>query len=199
MLKFLLLFIVVFQAQADSEFGENYINVTKEARLEEEAKRKKEAEVKKLPDSFFTTMIPDALKDKIAEVIKSNPFSLMERSDVEKFVLMKMSGTAFGDLLERNERVRNIFVEILVDKKAFPSLLGILAQTDKMKKFSFVFLFVFILSFIFNLRNSNKGLMKRIMFKFSIMISATTINFFAFYFIFKKELDPLVTTISRAW
>lgn len=146
-------------------------------------------------NSMFTDMLPKVMKDQLAEILKDNPFSKMEKEAVKTLAKSMVKGQKFGEYLDKNPKALDCFVTWLRDKKAMPAFLSIVNKPDKMKIFSGIFIFVFIVSFLFNLKNSKSNILVRLVNKLCIFVCATTVNLGSFYFIFRDELDPTIKII----
>lgn len=150
-----------------------------------------------IQDSFLTKMMNEKTKQALAQMISDNPFSKMSEGELKSFLRSRFEGNALGRTMEKNPRAFSAFVDVLRDKKALPSLLGIVNKPKKVKLFSYIALGIFIAIFIFNLMNSKKGLLRRIFTKLFIGLFGSVCNLTAFYILFKEELTPTVDIVLK--
>ena len=168
-----------------------------EDEIEEEAYEAPLAPPVKIKDSYLTKVMNNAAKQFLGQFLAENPFSRMSHEELKSLLLDKLGGQAVGNVLEKNPKFLNMSVDILRDRKALPSVIGLVNKPEKIKTYGIVVVVVFVLVFIFNLMNSKGNLFKRILMKMSIGLGAFVINISAALYIFSEELSPMLDIIYK--
>lgn len=161
--------------------------------------QKENTDTSEIKDNFFTKMLNDNMKVAAAKMMRSNPFSSMDKEELRSMLVGRTAGTKLGNFLKNSPRLVTVLVDIAHDEKAIPSFISLINKPGKIKMYGFVVGSVFVIAFILNLFNSKSSLLKRVVNKFLIMGCAATINFGAFYFIFKQELQPTLNIIFQTF
>ena len=76
----------------------------------------------KIQDSFLTKIMNKGAKEYVRRFLNQNPFSNMSRSELRSLVLARLEGQPFGNFLKERPKFLDMFVDILRDRKALPSL-----------------------------------------------------------------------------
>lgn len=147
-----------------------------------------------LPD--MNAPMSDLMKGAMKEFLKENPLSKLPPEEVKSMIMVQVTGKPMEQVFKKNPKLLDFVVAWLRDKKALPSLMGILNKQKELKQYGIAFFVVFILSFILNLM-SKGTLISRIFKKILITIGALSLNFGIFYWFFRAELSPTVDIIFR--
>lgn len=158
---------------------------------------KKDVPKVKLKESYLTKMMNAQTKSLVANLMTESPFAGMQRKELEAVFMAKNEGNPLGSLLKRNEKVKNIILDVLQHEKALPNIVGLLNKPEKMKYMGIFVAVVLALAFLFNLYNSKGSIFKRILFKFGIGIGAGIANLSCFIFLFHEELTPTISIIFK--
>jgi hypothetical protein len=158
---------------------------------------KKDVPPVKLKESYLTKMMNAQTKALVSSMMAQSPFAGMQRKELEAVFIAKNEGNPLGALLKKNEKVKNIILDVLLHEKALPNIIGLLNKPEKVKYMGIFVVVVFALAFLFNLYNSKGNLFKRILFKFGIGIGAGILNLGCFIFLFHEELTPTISIIFR--
>ena len=151
----------------------------------------------KIQDSFLTKIMNKGAKEYVRRFLSQNPFSNMSRSELRSLVLARLEGQPFGNFLKERPKFLDMFVDILRDRKALPSLIGMINKPEKVKKYGIVLICVIVSVFFLNLMNSKGNIFRRILVKMSIGIAAFAANVISFYVIFKDEVTPTLDIILK--
>lgn len=157
---------------------------------------KKNKEIEKLNsqigNSFFGGMVSAEMKAQIAEMITDNPFQHMSDEQV-KGLLVSRVGKSFED----NPKLLSGVSEWIRDENALPDFMAIIGESEKLKTYGICFIVVFVSAFLINLKNGNKSLFKRLIYKLVLMMSTTVINVGIFFFLFQENLTPTVNILKK--
>ncbi|MBC76184.1 MAG: hypothetical protein CME64_09230 [Halobacteriovoraceae bacterium] len=151
----------------------------------------------KIEDSFISKIMNNASKKFIGRFLKQNPFSNMSKSELQSLVLSRLEGQPFGDFLKEKPKFLDMFIDILRDRRALPSLLSLVNKPEKVKKYGMILIGVFVSVFFLNLFNSKGNIFRRILVKMCIGIAAFSANIISFYVIFKDELTPTLDIVLK--
>ena len=151
----------------------------------------------KMSKNFFTNMMNDRMKVAAMQMMEENPFSKISKEELRQSIIEKIQNSKASNFILSKPKLIDAIVEVAHDEKTIPKLLGIINKPDVIKKYGIIVLAVTICAFILNLLNSKKSILKRILLKLCIMLVASTINFAAFYFLFREELKPTIDAIFR--
>lgn len=209
MITRLLLFVFLLTLNISGAYADNKDELNSEldkneseildffSKAESEKVKSESSSDKKIPieDSFIGKYLNSAMKDAVKKLLKDNPFSKMSEEEVSSMIKVRFEGKAFGKMMEEKPGILKGMTAWIRDKKAVPSLFGVLNRPDKVKKYSIVFFIVFGISFLLGLRNSGNGFMKRLFYKVLITITAMGINLTAFFIIFREEVGPTVKIV----
>lgn len=159
--------------------------------------QKKDVPKVKLKESYLTNMMNARTKNLVASLMTESPFAGMQRKELEAVFMAKNEGNPLGSLLKKNEKIKNIILDVLQHEKALPNIVGLLNKPEKMKYMGIFVAVVLALAFLFNLYNSKGSIFKRILFKFGIGIGAGLANLGCFIFLFHDELTPTISIILK--
>lgn len=152
---------------------------------------------KGIDDNFLSKMMDKKMKEKLAEMMKQNPLSMMSKGELEDKIMENSKNTALGRVLEKNPKLKVTLVEFAHDKDALPGLVSIINKPKKMRYYGFCLIAILVGAFIFNLMNTKGSLIKRIGLKLALGATTFTLNISAFYFFFHEELAPTVAVLKR--
>lgn len=150
-----------------------------------------------IKESYLSNVMSSDAKKFVAEFLRKNPFSEVPAPELRALVSARLNGIPFGKMLDNNPKLMDMFVELLRDKKAIPSLLSLINKPEKVKQFGIFALAVFVMVFILNLFNSKGNIFKRILIKMSIGLTAFTCNLVAIYVIFGEEIQPTLNIVLK--
>lgn len=159
--------------------------------------QKKDVPKVKLKESYLTKMMNAQTKSLVSSLMTESPFAGMQRKELEAVFIAKNEGNPLGSLLKKNEKIKNIILDVLQHEKALPNIVGLLNKPEKMKYMGIFVAVVLALAFLFNLYNSKGSIFKRILFKFGIGIGAGLANLGCFIFLFHDELTPTISIILK--
>jgi len=155
--------------------------------------------MKNLDGNPLLKMLSPQQREAAAKMMKQNPFATMKKDAIKNIILTKMDAKKpAGKFLHDNPKLVDVTAEWIIDDKAIPAFISIINKPDKAKIMGGVVVGVFITVFLLNLKNSKNNILKRIFFKIVLMLGSATVNFSAFYLIYKEELGPTVDVISRS-
>lgn len=131
----------------------------------------------------------------IKEFHENNPFSKMDRKQIEDVIKEKASGTKLGDILSTSPKAMDLLVNIIRDDRALPYMLGILNQRHKMQVYGYVSLVLFIATLLMNMFVRKKK-QEPFYLRWSrtiFMQAVLSVGLFIFFYIlFRRELEPLM-------
>ncbi len=152
---------------------------------------------KGINQNFLLGMMPAHIKGMLGKMMKENPLSFMKRGEIKDIIVQRTEGKPLGSFLKNNPKILNTIIDICHDKKAIPSFISIINQPLKTKLYGALFLVLIIVIFILNLKNSNKSLFKRILFKLFLTGMSLSINLILFIGIFYDELKPTFDILKK--
>jgi hypothetical protein len=126
--------------------------------------------------------------------LKSPPLELISRT-----ILEKVKGTYAETFLQDHPRLLACVSDIIRDKRAMASALGIFLRKDDLKIYSAIWIGFLILSWLFKkiFLNPKWGRGKTFIMSLSISLVFTGASFYTFYKMFESELSPTKTIIER--
>lgn len=148
-------------------------------------------------ESFVSKMMTGVMKKAVNEFLKENPFSKMDRAEVKSMIEVRTQGLPVSKLFQKNPKILDMLVDWLRDKKALPSLMGIVNKPDEVKIYGIIVTVIFVLSFMLNLVNSKGNLLRRIFRKIGIFLGAMTVNIGAFAYLFSEEIKPSLDIVWK--
>ena len=130
----------------------------------------------------------------LKKTLENNPLVHSSPEEVRKLILDKYKGKPVGKFLADSPRILELFVDILRDKKALPSLIGVFSKKEDLKLYMYIWIGILIGTWLFK-----KYVVKKKSFLKTIMISLLTsaISLLIFYSMFFDELSPTVEIIAR--
>lgn len=152
---------------------------------------------KGIDENFLSKMMDKKMKEKLAEMMKQNPLSMMSKGELEDKIMENSKNTALGRVLVKNPKLKIALVEFAHDKDALPGLVSIINKPKKLRYYGFCLIAILVGAFIFNLMNTKGSLIKRIGLKLALGVTTFVLNISAFYFFFHEELEPTVVVLKR--
>lgn len=193
--------------------------------LEEDRKKSTEAAVKldetknQMTEAVFNA--PEELKklghetisgaslmdEKVVMVLKKmleqNAMSKASDAEVKAMIMEKAKGSAIEKFLVDHPKVTNMFVEILKDSKAMPSLVGVFLRKDDLKVYGLIWLGLMIFAWLFKktLYKKNKKWTsgQRMLVSLLVSIGITFTSLTIFYNMFHDEISPTAKIIVKHW
>lgn len=157
------------------------------------------AELKKLGHENITPEI--FLDEKVipifTRVFKENHLKDLPRDQVRATIMEKFQGHPLERFFKRFPRVLEVFVDLLRDPDAFPSLLQIFKRKQDLKNYGLILLGVMIALFFFKRKFIPKTIpfYKRIPLSILVSLGFLIFSFGFFYYTFKAETGPAVKVI----
>lgn len=158
------------------------------------------AELKKLGHEEIS---PDIFLDEkvipiFTRVFKENHLKDMPREQVRATILEKFQNHPLEKFFKRFPKVLEIFVDLLRDPEAFPSLLQIFARKEDLKKYGYILFGIMIFLFFAKRKFIPKTLpfYKRISLSILVSICFMIFTFGFFYYTFKAETGPALKVIT---
>lgn len=158
------------------------------------------AELKKLGHDNIT---PDIFLDEkvipiFTRVFKENHLKNLPRDEVRATVLEKFKGHPLERFFKRFPKVLEVFVDLLRDQDAFPSLLQIFKRKNDLKKYGYILLVMMIALFFLKRKFLPKTIpfYKRIPLSMLVSLGFLIFSLGYFYYTFRSETGPTVKVIS---
>lgn len=119
------------------------------------------------------------------------------KEDVRKTVFESFKGQPLEKVFEHCPRCLDIFVDVIRDEKAMPSLLQIFHRKPDLKKFGLIWLGVLIAVFFLKRKIFPKTMpfYKKIPASILMSLFFTVVSFFIFYQMFKAETEPTLRIV----
>lgn len=143
------------------------------------------------------------LDEKVVKVIRrllvNSPVRDLPREKVRELILDKSKDKAFGPFLLNNPKIVDVLVDILKDKKALPSLMGIFLRKEDLKYYFYMWLGLVLFGYLFKkffVPVEWLGL-KQALATIVINLVIAGLSISIFYNVFKNELDPLLRVIGK--
>jgi hypothetical protein len=123
----------------------------------------------------------------------------MPPKEVRAMILENVKNVSLGRFLLNNPRVMDCIVDVVRDKRALSSLMGILLRKGDFKIYGAIWLCLFILGWLFKKivsgKEWNSG--KQFFLSFMVNICVSCISLSLFYRMFEAELSPTAQIILR--
>lgn len=122
----------------------------------------------------------------------------MKPEEVRALIMNKVKGKMGEKIFLQFPKLLDLSVAVILDRHAIPQLMDLIKRQDDLKIFFFISIFLYILSFllkkIFIPKEASffNRLWKSIILKFGVLASSLGI----FYFMFQKEVSPLVLVLK---
>lgn len=193
--------------------------------LEEDRKKSTEAAVKldetknQMTEAVFNA--PEELKklghetisgaalmdDKVVMVLKKmleqNTMSKASDEEVRAMMLEKAKGSYMEKFLVDHPKVTNMFVEVLKDPKAMPSLIGVFLRKDDLKVYAVIWVCLMILAWFIKKmlfkKNKRWSSAQRTLVGLLVSVCITLTSVTIFYNMFSDELSPTAKIIVKHW
>lgn len=154
--------------------------------------------MKSLEGNPILKMLPAQHREAAAKMMHKNPFTEMGKVAVKKMILSKMDPKhPAGKFIHESPKLVDFAADWVVDDKAIPSFVSIIAKKNKAKFMGGIFIAVFITVFLINLKKSKKNILQRIIFQIAIMLGSFAVNASAFYIIYREELAPTLEIAKK--
>lgn len=191
-------------AQEDDNKLLNDLEKAQQERLEKAAAaQEKKSEPVKQVDFQIT---PGTLTNKkkvleLQKILKDSPVQKLSHAEVEKMIIANSSDSFIGEYLEESPKLLAFFADILRDKNALSSAIGIFLRKGDLLLYSIIwFIFVWESWIIKQLVIAPQWPRStRILTSLMISVILTGASLFAFYMIFTDELSPTVNIIFDHW
>jgi len=140
------------------------------------------------------TLFDEKAMKLLKKTLENNPLVHSSHDEVRKLILDKYEGKPIGNYLANSPKVLDMFVDILRDKKALPSLIGVFSKKDELKLYFYIWLGLLIGSWLFK-----KYVVKKKSFLKTVTLSllTSTLSLLIFYNMFYDELSPTVEIIAK--
>lgn len=147
------------------------------------------------PESFLDPKVVGVVQ----QMFRESPFQKLSREDARKQIFDRLKDGKFKTYLLKNPKFTDGIVDLLQDKEAIPSLIGIFLKKAELKLYGCLWLALIILTWLFKkiFFNKNWSRGKSILMGFLVNLSSTVMSLVVFYQIFHKEISPSIRIISR--
>lgn len=139
----------------------------------------------------------------LKKMLEQNTMRSASDEEVRAMILEKSKGTGMEKFLITHPKLTNMFVEVLKDPQAMPSLIGIFLRKDDLKLYAGIWVGLMVLAWLIKKllykKNPRWTSGKRILVSLlvSLCITATTLTIF--YNMFSNELSPTAKIIVKHW
>lgn len=216
-MKFLLLFLFLFSlpgfGQEDEDKHIRELEAQRQKRMEMAVKADKSRqkiqdststafeELKKLGHENITaaSFADERVVRVIRRLLKDNPLRKFPRDKVKSLILDKAKDNYFGTFLSDHPKVLNLFTDILMDKEALSSLMGIFLRKDDLKLYLYIWIGILILGFLIKRIFIPKewGGWRKVLAGLSVSFLLTVLCLGIFYNMFSDEIGPLLNVVNK--
>lgn len=156
----------------------------------------KQAKAGEEPSSFDHFM-ERMRKNMMEKLLKDNPLSHMDKSQVRDFIVERAQGTGWQKVFDSSPNTLNFVVDWLSHPQALPKIVNLLGEKKKLKTYFWCFIGIFIFSILLNAYLGRKaGFFKRLFIKLFVSVFSFVAQLGVFYYLFHEQLDPTVGLIK---
>jgi hypothetical protein len=140
------------------------------------------------------------LNHMIDQMGKNNPFAKMNKKDISDLVDSKFNFPKAKEVLKICPKCKTFFVDLLSDKEAIPSFLGIIKKKEELKMYGAAVAGLFVLCILINLFAFRKlNFIFKIIARMFVMFVGFLGNFALFYVFFEPEISPGLKIFTKTF
>ncbi len=154
-------------------------------------------------ENIFPTINLEALKDprikdKISKQFDESNISLMSLEKKIKYFNEHFEGNPLKELLDRVPKIRDIFVDVITDKKSILGLLSIFQKEKERLYALYIIVGLFILNIILRkiFISAQTGFFSRFILRMTISLFCSILTIGSLFYLFQKELSPIVKIVK---
>lgn len=131
------------------------------------------------------------------QMLKESKMQDLPPEKVRELIMMKVAGKPMERVFKQYPKLLDIAVAIFKDREALPAFIGIMGKQDQLKFFSACALAFFIFGFVLKrlFVRKDASLLKRLTISMMVQAAITIGTFGFFYYLFEKEVGPVVRVI----
>lgn len=137
----------------------------------------------------------------IQRSFKESHLQKLSEEEVRKLIIERSKGRVYETIFNNYPWVLDTVVEVLRDKEAMSSLIGILLKQTELKIYLAIWVVLMVLGWLFKkiFFNKNWGRWRWNFTNLFVSIFITMVSVMTFYKIFHSELTPTLSIISKHW
>lgn len=118
---------------------------------------------------------------------------------VKEIILEKAKGSAFHDFLKNNPAFLNGLADLMRNRRAISSFLGLFLRKDDIRTFGFIWLCFLVMGWLIKKMffKPEWPKWKHALLSVSVTLLVVYLTMFTFYHVFEKELSPSVKIIQK--
>jgi hypothetical protein len=176
----------------------------KVSKIANPAEENPHAEIKKLQEMGHDTITMATLMDEntmtlVKKMMEKSPLQKASKDEVRLMILERSQGSAMGDFFSNSPMALDMSVDIMRDKKALPSLIGLVLKRGELRRYFAIWICLMLLSWLFKKiffkKSWSRG--KFIASNLTVSLSVSALSFMIFYKLFEQELSPTLSIIFK--
>ncbi|HLT23178.1 MAG TPA: hypothetical protein VKZ84_07035 [Bacteriovoracaceae bacterium] len=138
------------------------------------------------------------IKDKISKQFDESNISLMSLEKKIKYFNEHYEGNPLKGLLDKVPKIRDIFVDVITDKKSILGLLSIFQKEKERLYALYIIIGLFILNILLRklIIGPEAGFFSRFILRMTISFFCSLLTIGSLYYLFQKELSPIVEVVK---
>lgn len=137
----------------------------------------------------------------LQKMFEKSPLIKMKESQVQEALMEKARGSFMEGILRDNPKLLSCLADIMRDKKAMPSIMGIFLRQGDLFIYLFVWIGFMAMTAVLKkiVLNDYMRRLQRILIGTGISLAMSTLSLYSFYKIFEPELGPAAHIVMKHW